>query len=1406
MRNVNRRTEIVPVFRIHPKPKDLLVRGGDFYAVWDEAAGQWSTDEGTVVEFVDKMLDEYIDKNHIPRDQVSIKYMWNSSTGTIDAWHKYVQKQCRDFYKPLDEELIFANTTPTRELYSSKRLPYSLAEGKTDAWDRLVGVLYSEEEKEKIEWCIGSIVAGDSKHIQKFAVFYGMGGTGKSTVLNIINKLFDGYCAAFVAKDLASTSNAFALEAFKSNPLVAIEHDGDLSRIEDNTRLNSLISHETMMVNEKFKAQYATAFKAFLFIGTNKPVKITDSKSGIIRRLIDIRPSGERVSQTEYNKLMKLIDFELGAIAYKCMQFYKENKYKYDGYLPINMMESTNDIFNFLIDSHSKIVANNNEISLNTAWQMWKEYTEESRISNAMPKRIFKEELKDYFLSFEDNVYRYIKDSKLRPPSNRFEKEEVKEDEPTEEDMLEQLGLRKQHSLLDDILAEDPAQYATNDESEKPKKAWDSVKTKLKDIDTNKVHYVNIQDENHIIFDLDKKVNGEKSLEANLKMALTLPPTYTEISKGGSGLHMHYIYVGDVSELSRLYDDNVEVKIFKGNQALRRKLTLCNDTPIATLTSGVKKKEKKKVIDENKLENERHLINIINKNLDKGIHDNTAESINFIVDSIEKAYESGIEYSIPDDLKNDIFAFASSATNSADRNLKLLRTVHWKSSDLHVLDPSMIVSTKVLSTEEIPIVFFDIEIFPNYFIVCAKFKGQDDVWSLVNPTPREIESLCHYRLIGFNNREYDNHMLYACMLGYTVEELYNLSYGLINDKDHNFKFPDAFNLSYTDVYDFASAGNKMSLKKWEIKLGITHHENAYPWDKPLPNKKALEEVIEYCKDDVRATEAVFDHLASDFTARTILADLAGGTVNDKTNALTTKFIFGNNKKPQSEFYYRDLSKPVYESDMDPESIKLLKEWFPDMMAEPHGEAKSILPYFDGYQFDGFKSTYREKLASEGGYAKGYPGYYINVALLDITSMHPHSAMAEMIFGPRFTKAFHDIVYGRVNIKHEAWDVMNTYLDGKLMPYIDKVIAGEMNSGDLADALKTAINSVYGLTAAKFPNAFRDPRNTDNIVAKRGSLFMIELEYQLQKRGVTVVHIKTDSIKIANCTPEDIEFVMNFGKRYGYFFEHEATYDKMVIVNDAVYIAKYATCEKCNTMYGYSPSKQKKGEGHWTATGTQFQVPYVFKTLFSKEEILFEDMCETFSTAKGAINIDFNEDLVDVATLENDFKKFLTWKAKHFDERTEEEWAISEKKFTDIIDTGHNYTFVGRVGQFTPVKDGVGGGVLYRADGGKYYALSGSKGYRWMESDIVKSSGLEESIDRSYYRHLVDEAVEAIEQYVPIDEFTSDDPIPMPNGTQKCSNCRNCEHYYEVDGVCDCNKLEPYIDTWADNNDLTVLPF
>jgi len=365
------------------------------------------------------------------------------------------------------------------------------------------------------------------------------------------------------------------------------------------------------------------------------------------------------------------------------------------------------------------------------------------------------------------------------------------------------------------------------------------------------------------------------------------------------------------------------------------------------------------------------------------------------------------------------------------------------------------------------------------------------------------------------------------------------------------------------------------------------------------------------------------------------------------------------------------------------------------------------------------------------------------------------------------------------------------LDGKLKPYIQRVKDGELTSKDLANALKTAINSVYGLTSATFSNPFHDVRNKDNIVAKRGALFMVDLKHEVQKRGFTVAHIKTDSIKIPDATPEIIKFVMDFGKKYGYTFEHEATYDRMCLVNNAVYIAKYKDPEGCEALYGYAPGDNRKHKNDpWTATGKQFAVPYVFKTCFSKEPTTINDMRETFSV-KSALYLDMNEKLPDVSEyekrlekLESDYKK-----GKISDTTFEPEAAVLQEQIND----GHNRQFVGKVGEFCPIKPGCGGGLLVREQNGKFYAATGTTGYRWLESEQFlkkadedvevidpetgekkKIAGAEiingnndDIIDRSYYDNLVNDAIEAISKYGDYEWFVSDDPYiakekPLPD--------------------------------------------
>lgn len=1257
----NGTTELYPGFTVG-RSTDLMVRGGNFYAIWDEEAGLWSTDEYDVARLVDNELYAYAkaseEKSGLP---LVVKDLRSFESNSWSTFQKFVG-QVGDNSKQLDQNLTFANTEVKKSDYVSRRLPYSLAPGDYSAWDELVGTLYSVEERAKIEWAIGAIISGDSRKIQKFLVLYGPAGTGKSTILNIVEKLFEGYTTTFEAKALGGNNNTFATEVFKGSPLVAIQHDGDLSRIEDNTKLNSIISHEEMTMNEKFKSSYTARINAFLLMGTNQPVKISDSKSGIIRRLIDVHPTGVKIPVNHYNTLMSQIDFELGAIAYHCLEVYREmGKNYYNSYRPLEMMLQTDVFFNF-IEAFYDIFKEQNGTSLKHAYILYKEYCSDTGIDKVLPQYKFREELRNYFDEFHNRIE--IEGQTVRSYYEGFNANKFKA--PLKDSPAFSLVIEETESILDFELANMPAQLATSRET--PKKKWEDVTTVLGEIDTSELHFVKVP-ENHIVIDFDLKDNdGEKSLDRNLEAASVWPATYAELSKGGAGVHLHYNYEGDVSQLSSIYSDGIEIKTLLGDASLRRRLTKCNNVPIATINSGLPLKEKK-MLDAKTVQSEKGLRELIARNLRKEIHPGTKPSVDFIKKILDDAYESGMSYDLTD-LKGHLIAFASNSRNQSLVAIKTVQQMKFKSADIQDEkfgeDPGDLTpeekAVRVDFQKEQRLVFWDVEVYPNLFVVCWKYEGDASFVRMINPSAKECERLLSLKLVGFNNRRYDNHILYAAILGYNNEQLYKLSQKIINNERQSM-FGEAYNLSYADIYDFSS--KKQGLKKFMIELGLPHMEMDIPWDEPVP-EEMWPKVVDYCCNDVLGTEGVFQARKQDFIARKILADLSGLTVNDTTQKHTARIIFGTDRNPQAKFKYTHL-----------------KEEFPGYTFEPTRNPKS---------------EYRGENPSEGGYVYAEPGMYQNVVVLDVASMHPTSIVQLNLFG-EYTPNFKGLLDARLAIKHGDYDSARKMLGGKLAPHLEN----PADADALAYALKIVINIVYGLTSAKFDNPFRDIRNKDNIVAKRGALFMIDLKHFVESRHASVVHIKTDSIKIPDATPELIEEIVQFGQKYGYDFEHEATYEKFCLVNDAVYIAKVGWAEKSGKI------------GTWEAVGAQFQHPYVFKELFTHEPLVFDDFCETKQVAKGAmyLYLDFEHD-------------------------------------TPMVTAKEGLRFIGRTGRFVPVEEGQNGAILYRISDDKYYAVTGTKGYLWLEAEMAAAQDVK--IDMTYFEGLADEAVRAISKFGDFDEF------------------------------------------------------
>ena len=599
-------------------------------------------------------------------------------------------------------------------------------------------------------------------------------------------------------------------------------------------------------------------------------------------------------------------------------------------------------------------------------------------------------------------------------------------------------------------------------------------------------------------------------------------------------------------------------------------------------------------------------------------HEHTAPTISWISENIWKAHDAGVKYDIHD-LKHAIFMRALKSNNQKPQCLKIVSKIPWSTlrDDDGKTEMELTSHTRIIPKEEL--VFFDIEVYPNLFIVVWKKWHDDEYVRWVNPTPDQIEYLCSFPLVGFNNRRYDNHILYARLLGGDNFDLFKQSGRIINEKNAKTgMYAAAYELSYADIYEYSQ--KKQSLKRWEVELEINHVEMQIPWDQPVP-EHLWDTVMEYCVNDVMATEVLFDHLYLDYRAREILATIAQGSMNATNNQLTAKFIFGDDPRPQDKFNYVDLSVT-----------------------------------FPGYKFEWGKSTYRGVETGEGGYVYAKPGVYQNVGLMDVESMHPNSLVNMNYFGP-YTQRYDDLLKVRVLLKHGKIDEVKKMFNGALAPFLNE----DGDIGPLVSALKIVINSVYGMTSASFDNKFKHPKNIDNIVAKRGALFMVDLIFYLEDLGYNVVHIKTDSVKVADITDECVQLIHEFGARpeYNYKFDYEDKYSRLALINNAVYICQ---------------SSMKK-PGKWSATGAEFRDPYIFKRVWTKEELTAKDF-------------------------------FLTKQSK-----------------------GHIYLgteFVGKVGSIYASKSGEE--ALWTTDEENFKYLTGTKGYRFKQSeDFVFTD-----IDMDYY--------------------------------------------------------------------------
>jgi hypothetical protein len=196
---------------------------------------------------------------------------------------------------------------------------------------------------------------------------------------------------------------------------------------------------------------------------------------------------------------------------------------------------------------------------------------------------------------------------------------------------------------------------------------------------------------------------------------------------------------------------------------------------------------------------------------------------------------------------------------------------------------------------------FDIEVYPNLFLLCAKnaITKEFERFQVSQLADNRNEMLLWLQnnvteMVGFNNLYYDYPVLHNCLLNLwqlkgsdfckkTFDFSTSIIKGKINylkEKDHLIKQIDLFKINHYD--------NKARI----VSLKLLQFNFAMPNIQELPYKpgtvltlQEIQNVIDYCDNDVNATEILYKNTLSEIILREKMSPIYG---IDFTNYNSTK--------------------------------------------------------------------------------------------------------------------------------------------------------------------------------------------------------------------------------------------------------------------------------------------------------------------------------------------------------------------------------------------------------------------------------------------------------------------------------------------------------------------------------------
>jgi len=423
--------------------------------------------------------------------------------------------------------------------------------------------------------------------------------------------------------------------------------------------------------------------------------------------------------------------------------------------------------------------------------------------------------------------------------------------------------------------------------------------------------------------------------------------------------------------------------------------------------------------------------------------------------------------------------------------------------------------TKILNDA----VYLDSECYPNYYSIGFLCQGKRKYYEIKGNdsfTRQQIQEikliLSEYVTIGFNSKEYDIPLLRVALTGVSTALIKKASNKLINKPRGTFawkllkdaQIPYCDTKLHIDLFEVAP-GVEVSLKTYAARIGFKKIQDLPYEHGSILTDLQMEEVKEYCFNDIEVTEALTYRLEKELELRYFFSKQYQIDLMSKSDAAIAETVFNT----KYNIPYKD--KPyIYEK-------QYIKYAPPEYIRFNRSELIDLFEKIKANQY---------QLDSEGKLINIPYKIQIGNTMYKIGVGGMHSQEKEVHFnGRNQILAEIDVVSYYPNIMINNRYIPNNYsenfIDDYKKFYDERIVAKQTGDNIKSDTCKIILNGTFGKLGSNYSSLYA-PNLLPNVTIT-GQLTLLMLIEQLENNGISVVSANTDGIIVK--TPDSKEFVL-----------------------------------------------------------------------------------------------------------------------------------------------------------------------------------------------------------------------------------------------------------------------------------------